>query len=165
MTDADLYARSRKQPDDSCLRKLQRTIHSKSRVKPYVLTGGPFIVPVNSSRLDRVTNGNWLAIGDAAMAYDPLSGQGVYKALQSAVRAAQSLDQYWTGNTSALNDYAIAVGQDFRRYLVARQAFYSAEQRWPSSTFWRRRISDETAAAWSWGSSRTASPEVHPRSF
>ncbi|MGH9930046.1 MAG: hypothetical protein ACREA9_12600, partial [Pyrinomonadaceae bacterium] len=142
MTDADLFAMARKQTNFSCLRKLQQTKHSRLQVEPYVLTSGPLIVPANSSRLDRSANGNWLAIGDAAMAFDPLSGQGVYKALQSALRAAEAIDQHLTGNTSALPDYSTAVDQDFARYLSTRRLFYSREQRWPGSTFWKRRASD-----------------------
>ena len=141
MTDADLFARARKQTNFSCLRKLQQTKHSRLRVEPYVLTSGPLIVPANSSRLDQSANGNWLAIGDAAMAFDPLSGQGVYKALQSASRAAEAIDQHLTGNTSALADYSAAINQDFERYLSTRRRFYSREQRWPGSTFWKRRAS------------------------
>src|SRR5207247_1983896 len=103
---------------------------------------GPFIVPANSSRLDRVTNGNWLAIGDAAMAFDPLSGQGVYKALESALRSAKLIREYWTGNKSALRDYAAAVEKDFNDYLLMRGNSYAMEQRWPESVFWQRRISN-----------------------
>lgn len=146
MTDADLYARARKQANYSCLRNLQQTKHSKLRVEPYVLTRGPFIVPANSSRLDPSTNGNWLAIGDAAMAFDPLSGQGVYTALRSALRAAEAIDQHLTGNTSALPEYSVTAGQDFDRYLLTRRMFYSKEQRWPCSTFWKRRVSDRITA-------------------
>ena len=146
MTDADLYASARTPSNSSCLRQLQKARHTKSRVEPYVLTSGPLVVPANSSRLDRATNGSWLAIGDAAMAFDPLSGQGVYKALHSALRAAESINQHWAGNTSALPDYAVAAGEDFDRYLLTRRAVYSREQRWPRSTFWQRRLSDRIPA-------------------
>ncbi len=145
MTDADLYARERKQSSGYWLRKLQRTTHTKSRVKDFVLTFGLQIVSANSSRLDRVANGNWLAIGDAAMAFDPLSGQGVFKALQSALRAAESIEKYWTGNNSALRDYAVAVKRDFDSYFLMRGAFYARERRWPQSVFWQRRSSDQIA--------------------
>lgn len=145
MTDADLYARERKQSSDYWLRQLLRTTHTKSRIEDYVLTFGPHIVSANSSRLDRVTNGNWMAVGDAAMAFDPLSGQGVFKALQAALRAAESIEKYWTGNNSALRDYAVAVERDFDSYFLMRGAFYAREQRWPQSVFWQRRNSDQIA--------------------
>ena len=146
MTDADLYAKARKQSTFSYLRMLHQTKHSKFRVEPYLLTKGPFIAPAGSSRLNRSAHGNWLAIGDASMAFDPLSGQGVYMALRSALRATESINQYWAGNTSKLQDYSAAVKQDFDRYLLRRQLFYAKEQRWPYSIFWKRRVSDQLTA-------------------
>jgi flavin-dependent dehydrogenase len=146
VTDADLYAGVRKQSNDSCLGQLAKAKHTKSRVDAYVLADDHFIVPASSSRLDRTATGTWLALGDAAMAFDPLSGQGVCKALDSAFRAADSIDRYWAGNPMALQQYAVTAEGDFDRYLRARRAFYSREQRWPSSPFWRRRISDPTPA-------------------
>src|SRR5207248_5195126 len=101
-----------RQSNYTCLRKLQTTKYTKRRVESCVLKSGPFIVPANSSRLDRVGDANWLAIGDAAMAFDPLSGQGVYKALQSALRAAKSLHQFCAGDTSELREYAVAASEE-----------------------------------------------------
>jgi 2-polyprenyl-6-methoxyphenol hydroxylase-like FAD-dependent oxidoreductase len=144
MTDVDLYAKDWKRSSNFCLRKLHTTKHTQSRVEHFVLADGPFILPANSSRLDRVTNGNWLAIGDAAMAFDPLSGQGVYKALESALRSAQSIQGYWTGDKSALRAYAAAVEKDFDSYLLMRENVYAREQRWSESVFWRRRISGQS---------------------
>lgn len=144
MTDADLYARARKQSGNYWSQQLATTKHTRLRVENYFLSSGPHTVPANSSRLDRVTNGNWLAIGDAAMAFDPLSGQGVFKALQSALRVAQSMDRHWNGDASALSQYALSVEQDFDRYLLNRSGFYSSEQRWPRAPFWQRRVFDRT---------------------
>lgn len=146
MTDADLYAGGRKESSNYLLRQLLRTTHTKSRVGDYVLSLGPYIVSANSSRLDRVANGNWLAVGDAAMAFDPLSGQGVYKALQFALRAAKSIQDFLAGNNSALRDYAVEVEKDFNTYLLTRRTFYTREKRWPHSIFWQRRNSDQIAA-------------------
>ena len=139
MTDADLYSKARHQSRKYLTQQLAETKHTKSRIEAYGQTSGPHIFPANSSRLDRVTDGSWLAIGDAAMAFDPLSGQGVYRALQSSVRAAESLQQYWTGKDTALQDYAAALETDFNNYFLMRRAFYSKEQRWPQSVFWQSR--------------------------
>jgi flavin-dependent dehydrogenase len=143
MTDADLYADGRKHSSDYWRRKLQKTKHTRSRVKHDAQAPNLIVVPANSSRLNKIVNGNWLAIGDAAMAFDPLSGQGVYKAMESALRASQSIHDYWTGNNSAMRDYGAAVESDFERYVLMRAAFYGKERRWPHAIFWRRRISGE----------------------
>jgi len=145
MTDADLFARARNHSGDYWTRQLAATKYTRLRLENYSLASGPHIVPANSSRLDRVTGGNWLAVGDAAMAFDPLSGQGVFKALQSALSAAESLEKYWNGNNMALRDYAAAVEKDFSSYCLMRGVFYAREKRWPQSVFWQRRISAQIA--------------------
>lgn len=141
MTDADLYARDRAQSTEYWPRQLRRTAHTRARVKRYARSSGPHVFPANSSRLNRMANGNWLTIGDAAMAFDPLSGQGVLKALQSALHATEAIEQYFIGNRSAFQDYAVVVERDFGSYLSMRGAFYGREQRWPQSIFWQRRTS------------------------
>lgn len=139
MTDGDIYASGRKHSRDYWLRQLQKTKHTQSRVKDYSQSDNLIVVPANSSRLDRVVNRNWLAIGDAAMAFDPLSGQGVYLALESGLRASQSIHEFWNGNNSAMRDYSDMVDRDFERYLLSRATFYGKEKRWPHAIFWRRR--------------------------
>jgi len=117
----------------------QQALRRRSGLKRYVLESGPHVRPADTSRLDKVIDRNWLAIGDAAMAFDPLSGQGVLKALESALSAARCIHDYFGGRESALQDYAVGVSTDFERYLHMRTAFYSREQRWPRSVFWQRR--------------------------
>jgi flavin-dependent dehydrogenase len=80
-----------------------------------------------------------VAVGDAAASYDPLSGQGVIRALQTGLSAAVAVMAAQDGRVHALDDYADGVAEDFRQYLRLRQEYYRAEQRWPASTFWRRR--------------------------
>jgi len=149
MTEADGYARAAKHEPNFWWRQLTRAKHTRRRVEGQALTSGdgPHIVPANSSRLDRVAGGHWLAIGDAAMAFDPLSGQGLFKALQSALSAAEAIDQYWTGNASALGEYAGAVEGAFERYCVSRRDVYARERRWPQSVFWRRQRAGHGAPA------------------
>ena len=45
----------------------------------------------DSSRIDRTAGPNWLAVGDAATAFDPLASQGIYHALFSASNAARAI--------------------------------------------------------------------------
>src|SRR5262249_50722034 len=135
-------AKSRRKSADYWLRQLEKAKHTRSRIESAVPSSGPRFFAANSSRLDRAAGENWLAIGDAAMAFDPLSGQGVYKALQSACRAAEAIHQHSTGNTWAFQEYAAAVAQDFDSYQITRRAFYSRERRWPCSAFWQRRSRD-----------------------
>lgn len=140
MTDADIYSEGRRKASNYWLKQLERTVHTRVRVESGSTDPSLRVAAANSSRLDQVSSGNWLAVGDAAMAFDPLSGQGVYKALQSALQATEFIHLRATSNASALEDYSATVFREFDRYQVTRTAFYSRETRWPDSAFWNRRI-------------------------
>ena len=82
-----------------------------------------------SSRLTPCAREGWIAVGDAAMTFQPLSSAGIGKALYDA-RLAQGV---LIGASSAYGYHQVAV---FARYLdqLARQ--YEQERRWPGSPFW-----------------------------
>lgn len=82
---------------------------------------------------------NWLLVGDAAMTWDPLSGQGICKALESGMHAARAIDHALDGDDRGLEDYAQWTRTQFDDYLQSRAKYYRAEQRWPDAPFWRRR--------------------------
>jgi flavin-dependent dehydrogenase len=124
MTDSDLY------DEDVWLRELQRTVHVQKEYEP---GAAPRVVAANSARLQDVAGDGWLAAGDAAMSFDPLSGQGVYMALQWALHAARAIQQ------NALADYDRLIKEEFDRFLQIRASFYGKETRWPDSPFWQRR--------------------------
>jgi flavin-dependent dehydrogenase len=102
------------------------------------------VVAANTSRLDHVAGKNWLAVGDAAMALDPLSSQGVYNALQSGLIAAQAIDSALAGDVTAPQKYAASVEEDYDACLETRAYYYAAETRWPDSPFWQRRVGEKT---------------------
>jgi flavin-dependent dehydrogenase len=87
-----------------------------------------------SSSVRRVRAGDgWVAIGDAAASYDPLSGFGIVKALQDALALAEAFD------SAPFDDYAAAHARRFAAYAHQRRAYYALEQRWPNHPFWRNR--------------------------
>ena len=140
MTDADLYANGQRQNDEYWLQEFHQTTHTCSRLKDFeVSTSSLRVVSANSSHLAQASNGKWLAVGDAANAFDPLSGQGIYKALQSGILAAKAINEHLDGNALALAEYDQAMKQDYARYLQLRSEFYACESRWPDSIFWQRR--------------------------
>jgi len=141
MTDADLYAKGSRAEANYWQRKLQNTTHTSLRVNGLVLTSGPLIVAANSSQIDQVAKDNWLAVGDAAMALDPLSGQGITKALASGMRASHVIRAYFSGRKSSFEDYAAFIEKSFYHYVTMRNNYYRAENRWPESPFWKRRHS------------------------
>jgi flavin-dependent dehydrogenase len=82
---------------------------------------------------------NWLAVGDSASCYDPLSGRGIFKALRHGELAAGAIDACLRGNPDSLERYSSHIRQEFEAYSRQRRQFYAAEQRWADHPFWRAR--------------------------
>jgi flavin-dependent dehydrogenase len=94
----------------------------------------------DSACLDIAAGGNWLAVGDAAAAFDPLCGQGVYRALSGGLTAAAAIDSALAGWPAAVVDYRRGVERSYAGYLRERRQFYSLERRWTNEVFWSRRL-------------------------
>jgi flavin-dependent dehydrogenase len=88
-----------------------------------------------------VTGPDWMAIGDAALAYDPLSGQGVFKSIETGTRCASAIARYFDGELNALSAYETWADETYRSYLSLRAQYYSSVVRWNGSRFWKRRMS------------------------
>ena len=89
--------------------------------------------------LDRAVGDGWLAVGDAASTFDPLSGTGVRKALVEAQRAAKAIRATLSGATEALPAYGAAVARSFEWQLRKRDEHYGRERRWQNAAFWSAR--------------------------
>lgn len=143
MTDADLLPRGQSQLHAHWQRRLGETLHTRSRVigqaDEMTLDRPLRLIAAGSEMLECSGGGNWLATGDAALSFDPLSSQGIYKALQSGLLTAEAIDETFRGHASAVRELPFRNRQSFERYLKTRQDYYSREQRWPMSVFWRRR--------------------------
>lgn len=89
----------------------------------------------------------WLAIGDSAASFDPISARGIASALCSGVLAARAVDEELGGRREAVSLYMRHQRLVFANYLHQLRDVYSWERRWPHSEFWRRRqlhLNDET---------------------
>jgi flavin-dependent dehydrogenase len=94
-----------------------------------------------SAILSRVVGERWLAVGDAASAYDPVSAQGITKALCDGEAAADAIAGFFAGAGEApLLAYQDGIFARFRDYLRLRQHLYGLERRWSQSPFWRNRL-------------------------
>lgn len=110
--------------------------------------GAIFARATESRRLDPPCGDGWLAAGDAASRFDPLSSQGIIKAMRSGIFAAYAIGDFLTDNTDrGLQGYARFVHAEFEAYRGARAKHYGDEQRWPGSAFWKRRIVDASQPA------------------
>jgi len=148
MTDADLLPRGQSQLHAHWQRRLGETLHTRSRAIGQ--TGGQTgemtldqplrLIAAGSEILECSGGANWLATGDAALSFDPLSSQGIYKALQSGLLTAEVIGEAFRGHASAVRELSFRNRRSFERYLETRRDYYSREQRWPVSAFWRRRL-------------------------
>ncbi|HEX7317111.1 MAG TPA: tryptophan 7-halogenase [Pyrinomonadaceae bacterium] len=139
MSDADIVKRRGLNSLDSFIELLDQTRHTKERVRPATPLGPPTVHAAHTHRLERVTGDAWLAVGDAATTFDPLSSQGILKSLRSGVLASYAVTDYFKGTTTGLEKYEALATREFKDYLSARAEFYGQERRWPDSLFWRRR--------------------------
>jgi flavin-dependent dehydrogenase len=120
---------------------LRETGHTSERVRAgdYEPSGEPRVLAAHGSRLDVVAGERWLAVGDAAAAYDPLSSYGISAALGAGVYAASAILDSFAGSPDALPAYRRTIDQAFAQYLLRHDEYYALERRWPEELFWKRR--------------------------
>lgn len=84
----------------------------------------------------------FVAVGDAAQAHDPLSSQGVERALTSGALAGLAL-HYALSNPDAPQPFLARYQQQMRAhwqtYLAQHAYYYAMEPRWAERPFWARR--------------------------
>ncbi len=90
------------------------------------------VAAADTGRLDVVCGDGWLAAGDAAASFDPISSQGIMSAMQFGQRVAEAVLH---GTSIA---YAAAIDALYERYS-GWWSVYAQERRWPDAPFWARR--------------------------
>ncbi|MDS0857569.1 lycopene cyclase family protein [Burkholderia pseudomultivorans] len=87
---------------------------------------------------------NWLRVGDAAMAVDPLSGNGIFQSLSSALQAPaviHTLLAHPDRAALALRFHQRRIGALFTRFARIGRDFHALETQWPDRPFWHARRS------------------------
>ncbi|MFD0398482.1 tryptophan 7-halogenase [Kitasatospora sp. NPDC127121] len=147
LTDADLATPSLRTPQ-GFWHALSRTVHVRRRLTGHgpAATPVPRWAPAHGLRLTPAAGPGWVAAGDAALAFDPLSSQGILTALHTGARAGRAVaDCLADGGrtTAALADYTAFLDGIAAAYRRNHGYAYTQEQRWPLSPFWRRRRTGE----------------------
>jgi flavin-dependent dehydrogenase len=93
--------------------------------------------------LDVCHGSSWVACGDAAISFDPLSGQGIFSALHGGMAAARTVQCAEKGDESALRTYAQQRRAIREIYRIRVTDAYRQENRWPEAAFWSRYRSHE----------------------
>ena len=139
MSDLDLQKARRLAAPDRWHEALAQTRLVSGPASMGVPMGPPRVLPAQTRRLDRFSGPGWLAVGDSATTFDPLSSQGLVKALRSAILGSHAVRNALASDESGLLKYHRLTAQEFEAYLAARRDFYRREPRWADAPFWRRR--------------------------
>jgi flavin-dependent dehydrogenase len=89
----------------------------------------------------------WLAVGDAALGFDPLSSQGLFNALYTGLAGAEAAERHLSGDATALRRYQTTLASVHDAYRTHLQAWYGLERRWPDRPFWKRRLASNRRQA------------------
>ncbi|HYI11412.1 MAG TPA: tryptophan 7-halogenase [Thermoanaerobaculia bacterium] len=139
MTDADVVRAGRLHDQEAWLERLGDTRPTRLRIVNAQLVHGPIACPAHSQMLDPVAGEGWLAAGEAAAGFDPLSSMGIGYAIASGIQSARVAASTLGGDTEHQQLFANDVRRHYQSYLAKRQAYYRMEKRWPESPFWARR--------------------------
>lgn len=109
--------------------------------------GGIVVRAARSRRLEPAAGDGWVAVGDAASSFDPLSSQGMLKAMRGGIFASYAAgDLLARGDAAGMERYRRFVAGEFAAYLKTRADYYRLEQRWPDAPFWARRHASSDAS-------------------
>lgn len=144
-TDPETCSRRTLRHPVSWLCHLAQTRHLGARLDGGTFVGSGFVPgglqawPVPSFRLDPPYGEDWLAVGDAAGAYDPLTSQGIYKALAGGLQAGDAIARRLAGESGDFAAYGESLARGWKEYLRLRSYLYTREARWPDQPFWQAR--------------------------
>jgi flavin-dependent dehydrogenase len=128
----------------SATRHVSRWVHRDG--PPTTSPTAPRRAAAHTAHLDRVYGEGWTAAGDAAVAFAPLSSQGVLTALYTGLSAGLAVDAHLSGvpdgADSALAAYADQVAAARSAYLRGHRVIHAQEARWSDRSFWARRVAD-----------------------
>ena len=130
------------------------TAANQSGVLPFLVSESDIVYGVRVanagvSKLKQAAGEGWLAVGDAASSLDPLSSQGIFFALFSGIRGAESIvanDQN-ADDVGHLRDYQQKLDRVFQATQQARFYHYSNELRFIARPYWQQRLRSTQSVA------------------
>ena len=123
------------------IKELNTTLHLSKIIRPAPEEfKNVKVMPAGTSCLSTPYGDNWIAVGDAAYAYDPISSYGITSALASGFYAGQALASTLSGKSDAMPTYRYIVENAFKAYMQRLMNHYALENRWSNSPFWKNRF-------------------------
>lgn len=104
------------------------------------LAQGPRAHDASVRHSPEVAGSGWIAVGDAALSFDPLSSQGIFFALYSGIRGAEAVAAALHSDRAVRTvsaDYRARVGRVYVANDRARRLFFVREPRYRDHPYWR----------------------------
>jgi flavin-dependent dehydrogenase len=139
MSDIDVIREQHLHETSEWLRLLDQTNATRARIGDAEILREPAACPAQSQMLEPPFGDGWIAAGESAVAFDPLSSMGIGYALTSGIEAARFAAAGIRADT-----YTADIASHFNAYLKRRREYYCIEQRWSDRAFWRRRQAADT---------------------
>lgn len=96
----------------------------------------PTLIEAGGSCLNKVAGSQWVATGDAALTFDPISSQGIFNALYTGMKAGQAVHAALTGDLSLVDSYVNRLKSIRIAYCHHHSFIYRSEERWIDEPFW-----------------------------
>jgi hypothetical protein len=122
-----------------CRARFETLVAARPYLQDAVPIGEPCARASTPVLNEAVIGSNWIRVGDAAMAVDPLSGNGIFQALSSALQAPAVIRTLLhDGSNAALaaRFHRQRIETLFYRFARIGRDFYAQESQWPDQPFW-----------------------------
>lgn len=140
LSDSDILRRRRFADTAGWLRGLEETRFMREIVADDAPQGPPQLFAASSIGRTLPGGSPFLAVGDAASAFDPLASQGITKALRAGIFASYAIaDLLLRNDARGIARYRHFVADEFDAYRHTLRDYYRREQRWADRPFWVRR--------------------------
>lgn len=139
MTDSDVARRHRLRDAESWQALVDATRHTAVRAAGLSPTPAPELQAACTQWVEPVCGPGWLAVGDAALAVDPLSSLGMFQALRGGLLGSYAVMDHLDGKPEGAQKYAALIDAELQGYRERRDEVYAEVDRFSAHPFWRRR--------------------------
>lgn len=137
-TDAHIIKKKQLNKIENWTALLLNTVHVKHKVSGTVSTQKLWVKNAYSHFTDSRKIKDFIAIGDAACSFDPISSLGIGFAMSSACNGALAIMNQ-DKNANSINNYNEDLKRIYDDYINTKSKYYKEEQRWPDAKFWNNR--------------------------
>jgi flavin-dependent dehydrogenase len=115
--------------------------HTNLRLRAFQPGSGFFCLSAATIKTNPIATSNLFTVGDAAFTQDPLSSQGIQKALSSGHDVGFTINEVLDGRRAASEAYTNEMTKSFNRHLHLRREHYRRVTRFMDAPFWTARTS------------------------